>query len=103
MIDTYDLTVPSKPTIDKAIGATLDYSQTWKEWLTQVGDTIASVSVDVEPTGLVKESDPVFSDGVVSVMLSGGILNKIYRVIFTIITAAGRKDQRSIYIRIVNR
>jgi hypothetical protein len=101
MSKSYDLTDPSKPTIIKAVGATLDYSQSWKVWLAKVGDTIASATVTVEGT-LAKQSEPVITDGVVSLLISGGTVGKVHRVLFTIVTPT-RTDQRSIYLKIVDR
>ena len=98
MIDTYDLTNPSKPTIDKDPQAVLDYAENWTAWLSAVNDTLASVSVVVE-LPLVMFGAATFIGGVVTAIIGGGLAGKLHRVTFTILTTSGRTDQRSIYLR----
>lgn len=102
MIETYDLTNPEKPTIVKDPQAVLDYSASWAAWLAGVNDTLVSAAVTAE-TPLVVQGDVTFSAGVVTAMIGGGALNKLHRVTFSIFTAAGRADQRSIYLRVRDR
>lgn len=102
MIETYDLSNPLKPTIGKDPDAVLDYSENWAAWLAQITDTILSVTVDAE-SPLIVQGEPTFGGGVVSAMIGGGTLGKTHRVTFTIFTAGSRKDQRSIYLRMIAR
>ena len=102
VIDKYELTDPRKPTIDKDANATLDYSQSWTAWLAKVSDTIATVVV-VADEPLLVEDDPDIAAGVVTAYISGGTVGAVHKVTFKITTAGGRKDQRSIYLRIYNR
>ena len=102
MIETYDLTNPAKPTIGKDPQAVLDYAENWTAWLAAVNDTLASVSVVAE-SPLVVFGVATFVGGVVTAIIGGGLAGRIHRVTFTIVTTAGRTDQRSIYLRVWNR
>ena len=99
MITTFDLSNPDKPTIDKAMGAELDYSERWTAWLALCETTMVSATVTVEAP-LVVIDLPFIDDGVVSVRLGGGgPVGKVHRALFSILTADGRRDERSIYLR----
>lgn len=91
--------------------AVLDYTFDWKplthgvagatsDWLA-TGETISSYTVTV-PTGITKDSDSQAS-GVVTVWLSGGTAGTTYRVECKIVTNAGRTDERSTWIKVVER
>ena len=102
MIETYDLTNPSKPTIGKDPEAVLDYSENWAAWLAGVNDTLLTVTVAVE-LPLVLFGAATFDGGVVTAIIGGGVAGRIYRVTFSITTVGGRTDQRSIYLRVWQR
>jgi len=78
--------------------AVLDYVFDWNELYLQAGETISSHTVTVE-TGLTKDSDSE-TDGVVTVWLSGGTVQKGYLVGCEIHTNLGRTEARSIYIAV---
>lgn len=80
--------------------AVLDYVFDWSEWLA-TGETISSHVVTV-PTGITKDSDSE-ADGKVTVWLSSGTDDTCYTVACKIVTSAGRTDERSIDIRVINR
>lgn len=91
--------------------AVLDYTFDWKplthgvaaatsDWLA-TGETISSYTVTAQ-TGLTKDSDSQ-ADGVVTVWLSGGTAGINYKVACKIVTSAGRTDERSIWIKVVER
>ena len=91
--------------------AVLDYAFDWKplthgvpgatsDWLA-TGETISSYTVTAE-TGLTKDSDSQ-ADGVVTVWLSGGTAGINYKVACLITTSAGRTDERTIWIKVVER
>jgi len=77
----------------------LDYNIQWEEWLE--GDTILSSSWDV-PAGLNQLASNYTVEGLATVWLSDGIVGIEYEVVNTIVTLAGRMDQRSIFIKVVN-
>lgn len=79
--------------------ATLDYGINWSAWL--AGDVITSSSWS-EPEGIEVDSN-THDDTTTTVWVSGGTLGKIYRLTNTIITAAGRKEDRTIKLVIKNR
>lgn len=78
--------------------AKLDYGWDWEDWL--AGDTIDTSTWTV-PTTLVKESDSK-TNTTTTVWISGGTLGESYTVTNQIVTAAGRVDQRSFVLKIVD-
>ena len=80
--------------------AVLDYVFDWTGWLGS-GETISSRVVTVD-TGLTKDSDSE-SSGKVTVWLSGGTAGINYKVACKITTSAGRTDERTLWIRVVDR
>lgn len=79
----------------------LDFSVDWGPWLDT--DTISS-SVWLLPEGaelaIASQSNTATT---ATVWLSGGVLDKLYRVTNRITTAAGRTDDRTLFIRAVAR
>ena len=80
--------------------AVLDYVFDWTEWLA-TGETITNHTITVD-TGLTKDSSTE-SGGKVTVWLSGGTAGKNYKVACKITTSAGRTDERTLWIRVVDR
>lgn len=78
--------------------AKLDYGWDWEAWL--AGDTIDTSTWTV-PTTLVKESESK-TNTTTTVWISGGTLGASYTVTNQIVTAAGRIDQRSFVLKIVD-
>lgn len=87
-------------TFTKDPSAVLDYAFDWSDWLA-TGETISSHVITVD-TGLTKDSDSE-ALGVVTVWLSGGTAGKNYKVACLIETSAGRTDERTIWIKVVER
>jgi hypothetical protein len=78
--------------------ATLDYSVDWSEWLS--GDTIVSSEWFAEPgITIVRASN---TTQIATVWLSNGSNRAFYIVTNRITTAAGRIDERSIKISVLN-
>jgi hypothetical protein len=80
--------------------AILDYGFNWTSWLA-TGETITT-STWVLETGLTEVST-VSSLGITSIFLSGGVAGEDYIITNRIVTSAGRTDDRSHTIRIVER
>ena len=84
--------------------ADLDYAFNWrpdtKPWL-EADETIASYIVTPD-TGITVDSSTE-SDGKVTVWLSGGTAGINYKVACLITTSAGRTDERTIWIKVVER
>jgi len=85
--------------IAKDPDAILDYGFIWDQWLG--ADTIVSSSMIVEP-GLVLDSDSNTTT-TTTAWLSGGTAGEIYSVTNRITTAAGRTDDRTIKIKVIER
>lgn len=79
--------------------AVLDYVIDWETWLD--GDTISTSTWTVQ-TGLTADSDSNDTT-TTTVWLSGGTLGTKYTATNRIVTAAGRTDERTIYIVIADR
>jgi hypothetical protein len=81
---------------EKDSGAELDYAIDWSKWL--VSDTISSSEWSV-PTGL-QSNNSSFTDLGTVVWLEGGTVGELYKVTNTIVTVDGRRDERTLTIRI---
>jgi len=81
--------------------AILDYAIDWSDWLA-TSETISSRTVSVE-SGLIESSTDTESSGVVTMWLSGGTVGTTYSVACKIVTNAGRTDERTINIKVVER
>jgi len=79
--------------------AVLDYTVDWEAWLD--GDTIYTSAWTV-PTGITKDSDSNTTT-TATIWLSGGTAGELYKVKNHIVTAAGREDDRTINIHVVNK
>ena len=80
--------------------AVLDYVFDWTEWLA-TGETITDHTITAD-TGITVDSSTE-SDGKVIVWLLGGTAGINYKVACLITTSAGRTDERTIWIKVVER
>lgn len=80
--------------------ATLDYQVDWSGWLTG-GDTISSATVTAS-TGLTVDRTDVATE-TVTAWVSGGSVGCRYTLVFHIVTAGGRTDERTLTILAVQR
>lgn len=97
---TYDVTNPKKPKIEKAPSAVLDYAIDLAAWLADVGDTLQSLTVVGD--GVTVDSSMISGTKVVA-WISGGTEGETASVTFRFTTAAGRTDDRTIYLKIERR
>jgi len=88
--------------------AVLDYVFDWTGWLatgetiavdSETGEKLITITAD---TGITVDSSAE-SDGKVTVWLSGGTAGINYKVACLITTTAGRTDERTIWIKVVER
>lgn len=104
--DTYDVTNPEKPTIEKDPVAILDYTFDWTLWLADIADTIVGAPViTITPSGALALSSQSNTAQKVTAWLSGGVTGKKYQVDCKIVTASvpPRTDSRSIFVKIKDR
>lgn len=80
--------------------AVLDWMFDWSDWLAS-GETISDHTVTVD-SGITKDTSTEDA-GKVTVWLSGGTAGENYKVACLIETSAGRKDERTIWIKVTNR
>ena len=80
--------------------AVLDYAFDWTGWLA-AGETITDHTITAD-TGITVDSSTE-SGGKVTVWLSGGTAGINYKVACKITTSAGRTDERTLWIRVVER
>lgn len=89
------------PTIDKDPDAVLDYSFDWGPWLQNVSDTITSAEFVLED-GLVLTNEG-YDTTTATAWVSGGVKGKTQRLTCRITTADGRTDDRSVFLKILER
>lgn len=90
-------------TVLKDPDALLDYAVNWSSWL-PTGDSISTFDVAVEAGDVVLDTPaPSETDGVVTAWISGGSVGKTGRVRFRVTTTQGRTDDRSIFLKIIER
>lgn len=92
--------------VDKPIGikdpnATLDFPISFSAWLADMVTTYGSHTVSVTG-GIVVESTSHLN-GVISVLLSGGTVGEVATFTIHIVTADGRSDDRTFYLKIADR
>jgi hypothetical protein len=80
--------------------AVLDWAFDWTDWLA-AAETITNHDMTAD-TGLTVDSSTEDA-GVVTVWLSGGTAGENYKVACLVETSAGRTDERTIWIKVVNR
>lgn len=81
--------------------AILDYSFDWGPYLTPLSDSIISVAWVVS-TGLTVVSSSSTSTSATA-FISGGVVDATETLTCRVVTAAGRTDDRTISLKIVNR
>lgn len=94
----------SENVMSKDTASMLDFVFDWSSWLAS-GETISSFTVTV-PTGITLGTGakaPSQADGKVTYWLSGGTAGVTYPIQCTIVTSAGRTDNRKMIIRVVDR
>lgn len=82
--------------------AKLDYAVDWSLWL-QTGETITTSTWTV-PTGITQAMpNPSNTSTVATIWLTGGTVGTHYTVTNHIVTSMGREDDRSLFIRVIER
>jgi len=77
----------------------LDYPIDWSAWLTALGDSYLSHTIENITGGLVEVSSPE-SSGIITVWLSGGTLSETASFTVRIVTNGGRTEDRTFYLKI---
>ena len=80
--------------------AILDWAFDWTDWLA-AAETITDHTITAD-TGITVDSSTEL-DGKIIVWLSGGTAGQNYKVACKITTSAGRTDERTIWIKVMNR
>ena len=80
--------------------AVLDWTFDWSNWLA-AAETITDHTITAD-TGIMVDSSTEDA-GVVTVWLSGGTAGENYKVACLVETSAGRTDERTLWIRVVDR
>jgi hypothetical protein len=78
----------------------LDYLVDWSAWV-PVGDVIVDAFTSADP-GIVVSHQTYTSTGH-TIWLSGGEVNRVYRITSKVRTGGGRADDRSFHIKCVQR
>lgn len=91
-------------TFVKDPSAVLDYQNDFRLWLnTSPQDTITTSTWEVLDGGLSIQTDTIRNGRFTVVWLTGGTVGESYRVVNNIVTAAGRTDERTITVNVVDR
>lgn len=104
MSDTYTITTVNgvtHPEIMKDVDAVLDFTIDWGIWLTDIADTLTDHDVFAD-VGITCDSSNIDGTQVV-IWLSGGTEDETYQVVCRVVTTGGRTDERSIFVKIVER
>jgi hypothetical protein len=89
------------PVIEKSIGAVETFAINWGEnWLDE-GETIEASEWET-PDGITVVSDD-FDDTTTTIKLSGGELDKTYRITNHITSSQGEQDDKSIDILVIQK
>lgn len=91
----------NKPTGIKDPQAVLDYPIDFSVWLADINDTYAS-HVILTSAGLVVDSSS-HAAGVITPIISGGVLDATESFTVRITTTGGRTDDRTFFLKIVER
>ena len=79
---------------EHSVGASLDYSFNWNQWL-EAGEVIVS-STWVGEAGITLSNNQNVA-GITSTFVSGGSAGELYKIVNTIVTSVeGRSDSRTI-------
>lgn len=78
----------------------VDYVFDWTDWLEPVSDTIASSTLEAEPSTGVTVTGGITSPVAVTVWVEGGTPEQKYVIKNQITTAAGRKRTRQVTVTI---
>lgn len=81
--------------------ATLDYTFDWSLYLTPLADTISSVTWELT-SGITKVSQSNSTTSATA-FVSGGVSGNTETLTCRIVTAGGRTDDRSIFLKIIDR
>lgn len=92
---------------DKDPDAVLDYGRDWSEWLgegeTITAHTVSLTDVEGEPSTAVTIDSDAHTDTTTTAWISGGTAGETVLVVFHVVTSAGREDDRSVRLNIVER
>lgn len=82
--------------------ARLDYTMEWDDYLDPLGDTISASEWRIIDPGVTIDT-PTNTPKTATIWVSSGTIGQTYKVTNKITTAAGRIDERTLAVRIVER
>lgn len=97
----WDVANPDKPVGVKDPNAILDYPISFASWLNDISDTYQSHVVIV--SGGITCTSSSYASGVITVFISGGTVGEKASFTVRIVTAGGRTDDRTFYLKIKER
>jgi hypothetical protein len=107
MTDTFvQDTKTGKWSITKDPNAVLDYVEDWTAWLDGVSDSISTATVVAtgsDPATTIHVDSSVISGKTVVAWISGGVAGETVSLRYRITTAAGRTDDRTVWLKIKER
>lgn len=97
----WDITNPLKPKGIKDPNAVLDFPISFVDWLADVSDAYLSHSVIT--SGSIVCDSSTQTAGVITPIISGGVVGEPCSFTIRIVTVGGRTDDRTFYLKIVER
>jgi hypothetical protein len=94
--------VRGKPTIEKDPNAVLDYSWDWNAWLASStpADVIQSFQILLSGSPTASTGSTAMVSGVVTAMISGGVVGETIAATCRITTVSGKIDDRTVYLKV---
>jgi hypothetical protein len=102
-VEKFVVSGSGRATITKDPNATLDYTFDWTAWLAPLeGDTIIAAELLADPALTITAQSIVGGNKVIA-YISGGTAGELHQVTCRITTLGGRIDDRSFYLRMLDK
>lgn len=98
--ETFSFVGQYRPSIPMDPSAILDYTFDWTDWLTGIGDTIATRTITATNVQVPTSS---VNGMLVTVWAHSGVPGSVASITCRITTAGGRQDERTIYLLVQER
>jgi len=103
MTDTYITDGEGRQVIEKDPAAVLDYTWDLTDYLAGINDSLASATISVDAVSGITLQSTSTQGSLVTGWIAGGTAGKLGRATLRFVTAGGRIDERSIYLRLKQR
>ena len=103
-MNVWDTSNPNRPTAlhDGSSTTTLDYPIDYSQWLSDIGDIYANHAI-VNVSGGITNPTSSQANGIVTVWIAGGTIGALAQFTVRLTTTGGRTDDRTFYLKIIDR